>query len=166
MITYFLQNESNSQNQNENKHRFIKENKKANKIMGYKTEQKEKLITYMKSHTTEQLPMKTIVADMIAQGVGESTVYRLLKELVESGEVRRFVCSHNRRFFYQANTDQTCGHHMHLKCLACGRMVHLNAFVSDFMCKQVLAANRFAIDEHMTLLYGYCVSCKERTSHD
>ena len=126
--------------------------------MIYKTEQNQKLIAYLRSAAC-QLPMQTIVADMKAQGVAESTTYRLMRELVEAGEVRRFVTGHNRRFYYQAVRDAACGRHMHLKCVKCGKLVHLSPCVSDFIERQVLAANRFVIDEGMTLLLGRCRAC-------
>ena len=129
--------------------------------MTYKTTQKEKLLSFMAEHAAKQLPMQTILQEMKAQGVGESTVYRLMKELVDQGKVKRFVCANNRRFFYQATKDEKCGHHMHLKCLSCGKMVHLSGFVSDFIEKNILAANRFSIDGQKTLLYGKCQNCQE-----
>ena len=129
--------------------------------MTYKTSQKEKLLTYMIENSQAQLPMQTILNAMKQEGVGESTVYRLMKSLVDEGKVRRFVCGNNRRFFYQALKDEKCGHHIHLKCLSCGKMVHLSGFVSDFIEKNILAANRFTIDGQMTLLYGKCENCQE-----
>lgn len=130
--------------------------------MTYKTEQSAKLLDFMMQHTNEQLPMQKVLAAMKAEGVGESTVYRLMKGLVDEGKVRRFVCGNNRRFYYQAAKDEKCGHHMHLKCLSCGKMVHLSGFVSDFIEKNILAANRFALDGQMTLLYGKCENCQEK----
>ena len=129
--------------------------------MTYKTTQKEKLLSFMTQNAMQQLPMQTILQEMKAQGVGESTVYRLMKELVDQGKVKRFVCGNNRRFFYQATKDEKCGHHMHLKCLSCGKMVHLSGFVSDFIEKNILAANRFSVDGQKTLLYGKCENCQE-----
>ena len=67
--------------------------------MTYKTSQKEKLLTYMIENSQAQLPMQTILNAMKQEGVGESTVYRLMKSLVDEGKVRRFVCGNNRRFF-------------------------------------------------------------------
>lgn len=130
--------------------------------MTYKTEQKDKLLAFLLAQSHRQLAMSEIISAMKAEGVGESTVYRLMRELVDSGRVRRFVLGCNRRFFYQAVNSPSCEHHMHLKCIVCGRLVHLNGFVSDFIEQQVLAANRFAIDENMTLLYGRCAACRQR----
>ncbi|MBO5789419.1 MAG: transcriptional repressor [Clostridia bacterium] len=127
----------------------------------YKTEQREKLITFLKAHANEQLSMRDILDAMTAQGVGESTVYRLIKELVESGEVRRFVVEHNRRFYYQAVRDISCGHHVHLKCVGCGKLIHLSGFVSDFIHKQIEATHHFALDEQLTMFYGKCATCQK-----
>lgn len=129
--------------------------------MTYKTEQREKLLSFMTENALRQLPMQTILQEMKAEGVGESTVYRLMKSLVDEGKVRRFVCGNNRRFYYQGIKDEKCGHHMHLKCLSCGKMVHLSGFVSDFIEKNILAANRFTVDGQKTLLYGKCENCQE-----
>ena len=113
---------------------------------------------------------------IVTANIGDSRIYHvcdgtirqltkdhsLVQSLVDEGKVRRFVCGNNRRFFYQALKDEKCGHHIHLKCLSCGKMVHLSGFVSDFIEKNILAANRFTIDGQMTLLYGKCENCQEK----
>lgn len=128
--------------------------------MTYRTEQRDKLLSFLSDNTARQLTMREIIDAMRDEGVGESTVYRLMRDMTDCGRVRRFVLENNRRFYYQAVSSPACEHHMHLKCVVCGKLVHLNGFVSEFIEQQVLAANRFAIDENMTLLYGRCAACR------
>ena len=45
---------------------------------------------------------------------GESTVYRLIKQLVESGEVKRTVRGNSRTFVYQLTDGESCHHHLHM----------------------------------------------------
>ena len=76
--------------------------------MTYRTEQREKLLAFLSDNTARQLTMREIISAMKEEGVGESTVYRLMRELTDSGRVRRFVLENNRRFYYQAVSSPAC----------------------------------------------------------
>lgn len=129
--------------------------------MGYKTEQKEALISYLASHKDRQFTVAELSRELSATArIGTSTVYRLLHGLLEEGRVRRFAVEGGSRFYYRY-VDEGCRTQLHLKCTACGRLSHLDATVAEFLQKQIMASNRFALDEHQTLLFGICRTCQK-----
>lgn len=136
-------------------------------MAGYHTDQKERLLDYLGQNKTRQLKMEEIVAALDGR-VGKSTVYRLMRSLVEEGSVRRFELG--RTIYYQYLSGAACDSHLHLKCTVCGRMQHLDCSVSTFLRRQILATDRFELDDKLTLLFGRCDKCRasdktERKSH-
>ena len=126
--------------------------------MRYRTEQREALSTYLQANAARQFTIEEL-AHALAPAIGKSTVYRLIRELQESGRVRRFQLGQGRHVVYQYLPTEECVSHLHLKCVVCGRMMHLDGAVSAFMTRQILASNRFALDDRLTTLYGRCAAC-------
>ena len=127
---------------------------------GYHTDQKDRLLDFLGQNTTRQFKMEEIVSALDGK-VGKSTVYRLMRSLVEEGRVRRFELG--RTIYYQYLSGAACDSHLHLKCTVCGRMQHLDCSVSTFLRRQILATNRFQLDDRLTLLFGLCADCREKS---
>ena len=128
---------------------------------GYHTDQKDRLLDFLGQNTTRQFRMEEIVSALEGK-VGKSTVYRLVRSLVGEGRVRRFELG--RTIYYQYLSGASCDSHLHLKCTVCGRMQHLDCSVSTFLRRQILATNRFQLDDRLTLLFGLCADCREKSS--
>ncbi len=128
--------------------------------MRYRTEQRETLDAYLKANAARQFTIEEL-AGALSPAIGKSTVYRLIRELQESGRVRRFQLGQGRHAVYQYLPTEACVSHLHLKCVTCGRMMHLNGSVSEFLTRQILASNRFRLDDRLTTLYGHCARCAE-----
>ena len=126
-------------------------------MSGYHTDQKERLLDYLGQNATRQLRMEEIVSALDGR-VGKSTVYRLMRSLVGEGSVRRFELG--RTIYYQYLVGAACDSHLHLKCIVCGRMQHLDCSVSTFLRRQILATDRFELDDKLTLLFGRCAKCR------
>lgn len=98
-------------------------------------------------------------------GVGLATVYRTLNLLTQMGLIRKFNfgdgCSR-----YELATKAEKGHHHHLVCTRCGKIINYN----DFMEKEVefikeledeLAdKHKFKINSHQIYFYGLCEKCQ------
>lgn len=124
----------------------------------YQTDGKQQLLAFLKAHATTPCTVEEIAA---ALPVGKSTLYRLMSQLVEDGTVRRFVKGNSRRFTYQILGGDDCHQHLHLKCVDCGRMVHLDHDITAFV-EERLKRHHFAADERTTMLFGRCETCAER----
>lgn len=132
--------------------------------MSYQTEQKEALTRFLSENAERQFTVHALTEELRKEAeIGESTVYRLMKVLVEEGRVRRFMVDASRRVYYQYVGGGACVSHLHLKCISCGRLFHLDRSVSEFMQKQILATSRFMLDENKTMLFGTCHRCSGGT---
>ena len=133
-------------------------------MSGYNTEQKKLLLGFLEKNSDRSYTVDEIV-EGIKQSVGESalgrsTVYRLMTRLCEEKRVQRFAKEGSRRFSYRIIADDHCRNHLHLKCLGCGRILHLDRATSDSLLEQVRLMKDFSISEEDTLLFGNCSECK------
>lgn len=131
----------------------------------YKTVQREELVRFLRTHSTEAFTVQEIAVRMkkdssVVKAPGESTVYRLIKELVESGAVKRIVRGNSRQFVYQITDGEDCAHHLHLKCTVCGRLCHMNDEESREIIGKILENDSFAIESSAVLL-GRCGDCRK-----
>lgn len=124
----------------------------------YQTEGRRQLLAFLKAHADTPHTIEEIAAALTA---GKSTVYRLMTGLVEDGTVRRFVKGNSRQFTYQILGGEACHAHLHLKCVDCGRVVHLDHDTTEFV-EERLKRHHFSADERATMLFGRCETCAER----
>lgn len=98
-------------------------------------------------------------------GVGLATVYRTVDLLTQVGLVFKFDFGDGKSR-YELASEAVKGHHHHMVCTRCGRIVDY----SDFMEEEVkfikgLEAelskkHRFRIDKHQIHFYGLCEGCR------
>lgn len=131
--------------------------------MTYHTAQKTMLIEYLRSHADSAFTVEELAAALQGEHApGKSTVYRLLPQLVDSGEVKRFTKEGTRKAMYQAVGCRQAQTHLHLKCTDCGKLLHLDNDASVMVLRGVLRNSRFAVDEKQTVLFGRCAACRRR----
>ena len=137
------------------------------KDRGYKTSQKERLLDFLVKNKEKHTNVQEISAYLRSEGtpVGTATIYRQLDRLVESGSVRKFVIDGKTGACYQyIENEKECREHFHLKCLSCGKLIHLS-------CGQLIGINRhiaehhgFIVDPLQTVFYGKCAECSAAES--
>jgi len=133
----------------------------------YNTRQRTLILEFMKEsgahHTASD-----IVKGLKSQGVqiGVATVYRALDRLVATGEVRRFVIDEKSGACYQYASDTECNGHFHLKCIKCGRLIHLSCEFLSKMESHILNDHGFTVSAGKTVIYGTCHSCSTRENED
>lgn len=129
----------------------------------YATEQKRILVKFLRDHAETAYTVEELVLSLRESygeaAPGKSTVYRLITKLTEEGTLKRFVRGHSRQFAYQIVAGERCHAHLHLKCMGCGKLIHLDEQVSDDLLGKVRASSDFAVDEEETVLFGACATC-------
>ena len=89
------------------------------------------------------------------EGVNRSTVYRTL-ELLESLGLTVKADIHGAHVYH--HTEE--GHHHHLKCRACGKVVELPEEALDSLAKSLMDKQGFAADLHHHVITGLCADCR------
>ena len=126
--------------------------------MTYNTEKRTELLNYLKTCNGRALTIDEICDEILKDGKGKSTVYRLVSRLVDEGSLRRISDGKTRRVTYQYIYNGSCAEHLHLKCKDCGRLIHLDDITSHILEKRIMKSEGFTLDAG-ALLYGICESC-------
>jgi len=126
----------------------------------YHTEQKKLLLEFLKANSENSYTIEEIIACLGENTIGKSTVYRLMTKLVEEKMVRRTAGDKGRQFVYRIIADDHCRNHLHLQCMECGKILHLDEKISDALLDRVNETKGFSVSEEDTVLLGKCSECK------
>lgn len=132
--------------------------------MAYRTEGKQQLMDFFVDHPDCQFTAEEIYQTLSRDGVktGKSSVYRQLSGLCEEHLVRRFRAE-GAEYLYQYMGARDCAHHFHLKCMSCGRVLHLECGMSEELLLHIRNNHGFSVDSGRSMLFGVCEACgKER----
>lgn len=132
------------------------------KEQGYNTTQKEKLLDFLINNKEKHTSAQEIDAYLRSVGspVGMATIYRQLDRLVEAGTVRKFVIDGKTSACYQyIENEKECREHFHLKCLGCGKLIHLSCSQLMDINSHIAEHHGFIIDSSKTVFYGKCAEC-------
>lgn len=129
--------------------------------MTYNTKRREEIIEYFKSRADESHSLKEVLSALTTGGEGESSVYRIVASLCESGILRKLNDPKSRHCKYQFVGGESCHRHLHLKCTSCGRLIHLDSEKSKKLKESILVLGDFNLDES-AFLFGECLACSAR----
>ncbi len=120
------------------------------------TRQREQILTVflrMEHITAEQMYRLLAKKD---PHIGLATIYRTLNLFCEAGLAQA------RHFGTQTQYDNVAhkGHHDHLICTSCGKIVEFENCDIERLQEEVAAKNGFTIQTHKLELYGLCSSCR------
>lgn len=91
-------------------------------------------------------------------GVGSATVYRTMKLLKDAGLAKGMSIGDS---FARYEPPSGSGHHDHLICRSCGRIVEFANDQIEALQARVAGKYGFAVTDHRLELYGVCGSCRE-----
>lgn len=127
----------------------------------YNTKQKTILINFLKNNTNRQFSINEIAKGVENSGIGKSTVYRQMSNLLEEGIVRRYRGQGKTVVYQYADKDMGCHKHFHLKCSDCGKIIHLDCHHIMNLMGHITEEHGFSIDMANTVLYGRCNGCRK-----
>lgn len=121
----------------------------------YKTEQRRQLTEFMTKYSDLALSIDEWLEKLKEEGytLGRTTVYRTLLKLEKEGTV--ISTKEQRHTHYQIST--CCHDHLHLKCIGCGKLIHLNHDTSHALKSSILGDIGFSVDD---VIYGKCEKCR------
>ncbi len=128
----------------------------------YQTRPRTQLLNFLKENPERGYTAEELAQELSARygndAPGKSTVYRLVSKLVQEEEIKRFEEDNAKRARYRL-TGSTCHNHLHLKCLDCGKLIHMKEQDSEPLLAGILHKNGFSVDEYQTVLFGHCNQC-------
>ena len=121
--------------------------------MQLKTQQQSSILRVLAHLGRPVAPQELLeAASAESPGLGLATVYRALKKLVETGEVRKIEVAGMPPHY-----ELECGKHHHFfVCEGCQRMFDLDGCPGGFT---KLLPPGFAMNSHEVVIYGTCANC-------
>ncbi|MGM9592699.1 MAG: Fur family transcriptional regulator [Oscillospiraceae bacterium] len=126
--------------------------------MSYQTHQKTALLKFFEDNPKRQYTIDELIGQMGEDAPAKSTAYRIVKKLADEGLVRRFVREGTAGAVYQLAGKSCCAEHLHIKCLDCGLLIHLDSSAQEELTK----STGFVLDDERSMLYGRCAQCAGR----
>lgn len=128
--------------------------------MTYNTRQKEIIEQFVRTKQGD-FSIKELIAELLKRGedVSQTTVYRIIDSLVESGVLKKTVSTDNQiRYQYL----ESCDHfgHCYLKCNNCGKLEHVDCEDLCDLTEHIRHEHKFAVDEANIVINGTCRSCQ------
>lgn len=124
----------------------------------YSTIQSELLLELLKKNTDRQFSINEI-ADKVGDSVGKSTVYRRIREMTNEGVIRRYRENGKSVVYQYVGENNECDEHFHLKCMGCGKVIHLDCKHMEGLAGHIGHEHDFKIDVSQCVLYGKCENC-------
>lgn len=131
-------------------------------MRNYNTAGRRLLMDFLSSNPDRQFTVDQITAAVRKKGsVSKSAVYRNIGKLAEEGLVCRMPAFDGKKAAYRYAADSECLEHLHLKCVKCGKITHLEDAATQSIVRAALNKNGFSVNEKDSVLYGICRSCKK-----
>ena len=136
---------------------------------GYNTKTRQLILDYLIRNRQHAVSASNILEHLEAEGASPNptTVYRYLDKLAGEQRVMKYVADKGEKAVFQyVDEGRHCREHLHLKCVDCGRLIHLDEGVSDALQSDLLCAAGFTVDGRSTTIYGTCAACgRKRDGH-
>lgn len=117
------------------------------------TRQRHSIRSVMETAGRPLLPSEILTeAQRDVPALGQATVYRNIKQLLEAGEIQSVELPGEPPRYELVGHK----HHHHFQCRGCGRVFDVHACPGDM---QKLAPDGFTVDGHELTLYGLCSDC-------
>ncbi len=137
---------------------------------GYRMTKPREAILDVMGDTAEHLSAEDIylAVHKFYPNIGLTTVYRNLELLVDMGMVVKFEFGQGKAKYELADQYSTKGHHHHLVCKECSKIIDYSDFMKDEVAflknveKGLSKKYDFEIADHLIQFYGYCQKCRKK----
>ena len=126
----------------------------------YSTKQREAILGFLKENNAH-ITASDILYHLKNQGykVSSATIYRALDKFEQEGIVKKMIVGEGTGACYQFVDGDCCAEHFHLKCIKCGKLIHMSCEFLHSMEKHIFEDHGFTISSGRTVIYGVCQEC-------
>ena len=122
----------------------------------YNTKQKELILETIKN-SNKEFTIKEI-HEQVKDSTGLTTIYRLVDKLVEEGLLDKRIGNDNNTY-YQYLGVCDCSNHFYLKCIECGKLIHVDCDCIKDLSNHILNEHGFVTTKEHIIINGTCSAC-------
>lgn len=129
---------------------------------GYATANRKKILDFLKENHNRTLTVADIDAYLKScdSEVNITTIYRYLDKLEKEGTVMKYVAEKGSQATYQyVESGHNCEEHLHLQCVKCGKVIHLECHFMYEILEHVEKEHGFVMQCKNSIVYGTCREC-------
>ena len=130
----------------------------------YNTKNRSMIINFLKQESTASVSVQDIMTYLEGQNVrvNRSTVYRYLGQLCDDNKVIKYADQEaGKTLFQYIHKHEDCHEHLHMKCVSCQHIKHLDGEFMAEIKKHLEKDNLFSLQCEGSILYGICSDCKQ-----
>ena len=126
----------------------------------YSTRQREAILSFLQENNAH-VTASDIIFHLKEQGykISCATVYRTLDKMEKAGTVKKMIIGSGSGACYQLADSDGCDSHFHLKCIHCGKLIHLSCEFLHSMESHIFHDHGFTVSSGRTVIYGVCSQC-------
>lgn len=131
----------------------------------YHTRCRSSIMEYLESHKELRFSAADIFEYLNKKGdvVNLATIYRNLDKMTEAGTLIKYKSAEEDRALYQyIEPESDCGHHLHMQCSKCSKIIHLECDIMHELTKNLEDSYGFSLECKNSMLKGVCEECKGR----
>lgn len=132
---------------------------------GYNTKTRQLILAYLQENQRHAVSAANILQYLEDNGLPTSptTVYRYLDKLAAEKHIMKYVADKGEKAVFQyVDEGSYCQSHLHLKCIECGQIYHLDCGFMDEVRQHLMSSHGFALECNGSILYGTCARCREK----
>ena len=132
---------------------------------GYNTKTRQLILDYLINNRQHAVSASNILEHLEAEGASPNptTVYRYLDKLAGEQRIMKYVADKGEKAVFQyVDEGRHCREHLHLKCVQCGRIYHLDCHFMDEVRAHLMAEHGFTLQCEGSVLYGLCRRCAQQ----
>ena len=130
----------------------------------YNTKARKYILDFLKTRQESTVSAADITDYLNNMGaaVNQATVYRYLNRLSRENKVLKFTDSKTKKSVYRfVGADRGCDEHIHIKCVSCGRLMHLECDFMEDIKRHLCEDHGFLLRCDGSILYGVCEECRK-----
>jgi Fur family ferric uptake transcriptional regulator len=118
------------------------------------------ILSILENSRQRHLSAEDVYKELLTAGeeIGLATVYRVLTQFEGAGLVVRHHFEGGQSVF-ELNRG---GHHDHLVCVKCGKVVEFVEDVIEERQRAIADQHGFSMEDHSLVIYGICPSCRSK----
>lgn len=133
------------------------------KVKSYNTKARKYILEYLEQNCDITVSASDIFENICLkdQNVNQATVYRYLNKLTDEKKVIKFSEGDSKKAVYQFVKQDGCDGHLHIKCVKCGKLIHLDCGFMDELKAHIEQKHDFSLKCTGSILYGVCNKCND-----
>lgn len=131
----------------------------------YTTASRRRIQEFLRNNCDRTVTVSDIAFHLKETGneVNLTTIYRYLDKLSGEGSVIKYAAEKGSQAAYQyVENGKKCDEHLHLQCVRCGCVIHLDCEFMGEISKHVKQDHGFTLQCRKSVLYGTCQKCTQR----